>query len=125
MLWTLPLSFACGLAAWAIHALFPMLYEPGVLMCLFAVLAAGLLPLTARKGLLCTQLAPLFYGLIASVEDWYLFDFLHICIGNAVQLDMQLCGIVLFSVLLSLPKRRIAFRKRILKTGMIPAQKEG
>ena len=115
------LAFVCALAARLLLGAFPHVYEPGALAALPAAILSRFLIRGRRRGLLCTLLAPLFYGLMIAVEDWYIFDFVHVCLGNALQFDMQLCGVVLYATLLAVPVRALTLRR----TPGTMVQKEG
>lgn len=110
------LASACGVAAWVLKCAFPTFYEPGVLFALPAALTGRFFLRGRRQGLLCVLLAPLFLGFIVTVEDWYLFDYVELSLGNALQLDMQVGGATLYALLMAVQKRVAA--------GRLAAQKE-
>lgn len=93
------LAFFCGISGWLMQRAYPDFFEIALLTALPAAVLGRILPLPARQGLLCTLLAPFFYGLVAAVESWYLFDGAVLSCGSAQQLDMQICGAFAFSLL--------------------------
>lgn len=115
------LAFVCGLGARLLLGAFPQVYEPGALAALPAAILGRFLIHGRRRGLLCTLLSPLFYGLLVTFEDWYLFDFTKFSLGSVLQFDMQLCGAVLYVILLSVPVRGLVLRKN----AQTMPQKEG
>ena len=115
------LAFVCGLGARLLLGAFPHVYEPGALAALPAAILGRFLIRGRRRGLLCTLLSPLFYGLMITLEDWYLFDFTKFSFGNMLQFNMQLCGAVFYVILLSVPIRGLTLRKN----AQTMAQKEG
>ncbi len=102
------LAFACSVAAWVLQCAFPSFYEPGLLFSLPAALIGRFFLRGRRQGLLCVLLTPLLFGLIVTVEDWYLFDFVELSLGNALQLDMQVGGATLYALLMYVQKRAVA-----------------
>ena len=96
---TVPLAFLCGIFGWLLQRTFPAFFDAALLAALPAALLGRILPIPARQGLLCTLLAPLFFGVVAAIEHWYLFDVFTIFIGDAMQLDMQMCGAFAFGLL--------------------------
>ncbi len=89
------LAFLSGILGWFLLRLFPDFFEPAVLIALPAVVLSQLLPTGMRHKLLCVSAAPIFFGLTASLEDWYLFDKIEIFLGNTMQHNAQIFGAVM------------------------------
>lgn len=117
LLRSLLLSMACGVCAWGMGSLFPNVYEPGLLYGLLPGALGRFLLRGRRQGLLCALIAPLFFGLMVSLEDWYLFDQVRIGLGSPLQFDMQVCGATLYGALLYLPKPGLKPSRTVEKEG--------
>ena len=91
------------------------------LLALPAVLAGRFLMGGRRRGLLAVLQTPLFFGLIVTVEDWYLFDYAMFALGNALQFDMQISGAVLYALSLALPEKA-ALRREAIRIKRTPVR---
>ncbi len=106
-------AFGAGVLGWLLTRAFPEAPEAGALMALPAAVLARVLYRTPRTGLGMVLLSPLMYELCAMLEDWYLFGFASISLGDGLQFDAQMAGMLLYGALLLLPDptRRQSFAK--------------
>ena len=107
--YALPLvAFLAGLAGWLLARGFPQAAELGLLVALPAAMLSRACFKRPRVGLCMLLLAPMFYEFCVMLEDWYLFGFASMGLGDAVQFDAQMAGALLYGVLVlvPLPKRR-------------------
>lgn len=105
ILLSLLLALLAGIGGWLLVRLFPNAAEPGALLAaLPALLAWTILP-RRRMALLACAAAPLFSGLGALMEDAILYGFCVPEIGAGTQLDAQITGLFLLSVLWYIPVR--------------------
>lgn len=98
------LAFLSGILAWFLLRIFPSFFEPAFLLALPAVILSQLLPSGIRQKMLCVVLSPLFFGLTAALEDWYLFDKIFFSFGNAMQFNTQVVSLFLLVALSGMQK---------------------
>lgn len=108
--YALPLvAFLAGMAGWLLARSFPEAPEIGLLVALPAAVISRICFKRPRVGLCMLLLAPLFYEFCVMLEDWYLFGFASMGLGDAVQFDAQIAGALLYGLLVLLPHpKRIA-----------------
>lgn len=96
-------AFLSGILAWFLQRRAPDFFEPALLLSLPSAALSLLLPLGARERLLCQTLSPIFFGFTTTLGNWYLFDYVSVSVGDATQLDMQICGLLLVCLAMSVP----------------------
>lgn len=99
-----PAAMIAGLFSWLLCTAFPSAYEPGALIALPVALMAWGLFRSPRLGLLTAMLAPLCYGAIVAIEDWYLFDSALLSVGDPTRFDAQICSAALLTLLWYVPR---------------------
>ena len=107
--YALPLvAFLAGLGGWLLARGFPQATELGLLVALPAAVLSRVCFKRPRVGLCMLLVAPLFYEFCVMLEDWYLFGFASMGLGDALQFDAQIAGALLYGALLLVPRLKRA-----------------